>query len=273
MKIYVTGATGFIGNHVVNELITLNNDVVILGRNIEKAKEFSWFDQISFKEINLEKKINFNFQQNDKLIHLAWQGLPNYLGTFHFESNLMIQYDFIKDCIENGLKDISITGTCLEYGMRNGALSPSIQTDPQNPYALAKDTLRKFLFQLKSTYDFDLKWLRLFYMYGKGQSEKSILSQLDKALSNGEKEFNMSGGEQLRDYMEVEKVSKEIVKHCKINNASYLDNICSESPISIKSLVENYLEIKNKKIKLNLGYYKYTTYEPMAFWGEKQFHL
>ena len=49
-------------------------------------------------------------------------------------------------------------------------------------------------------------------MYGKGQSPNSLLSQLDKALENGEKIFNMSGGEQVRDYLPVEKVAEYIVK-------------------------------------------------------------
>ena len=38
---------------------------------------------------------------------------------------------------------------------------------PENPYALAKDTLRKYLEQLQTHIEFNLKWIRLFYMYGK----------------------------------------------------------------------------------------------------------
>lgn len=269
MKFYVTGATGFIGNYLVNELINLKKEVVILVRDLDKAKEKKWFKKVTFVRLDLVDGINFKFNPEDKLIHLAWQGLPNYLELFHYESNLMIQYNFIKNCIENGVKDISITGTCLEYGMKNGALSPDFQTDPQNPYALAKDTLRKFLFQLQSSYDFNLKWLRLFYMYGEGQSEKSILSQLDKAIQNGEQEFNMSMGEQLRDFLKVEDVAHLIIESSLQSKKSYLKNICSGEPISIRKLVEDHLKRKNKSIKLNLGYYKYPDYEPMAFWGSR----
>ena len=46
-------------------------------------------------------------------------------------------------------------------------------------------------------------------------------------------------------------------------------NCCSGIPISIRNLVENYLKENNKHIKLNLGYYPYPDYEPMAFWGIK----
>ena len=67
--------------------------------------------------------------------------------------------------------------------MKDGSLSEDMITDPQNPYALAKDTLRKFLFELKKKHPFDCKWIRLFYMYGEGQNANSLLSQLQTALT------------------------------------------------------------------------------------------
>ena len=161
-----------------------------------------------------------------------------------------------------------VTGTCFEYGMQSGALSEDMEAKPDNPYGLAKDTLRKFLEQLQKKIDFKLKWVRLFYMYGKGQSPNAILSQLDKALENGETDFNMSGGEQLRDYLPVEKVAEYIVKIVMQDKIHGVINCCSGTPISIKSLAENYLKKKQKSIHLNLGYYPYPDYEPMAFWGD-----
>jgi dTDP-6-deoxy-L-talose 4-dehydrogenase (NAD+) len=44
-------------------------------------------------------------------------------------------------------------------------------------------------------------------------------------------------------------------------------NCCSGKPISVKNLVEHYLEEKKYKIRLNLGFYPYPDYEPMRFWG------
>ncbi|RZK74701.1 MAG: NAD-dependent epimerase/dehydratase family protein, partial [Pedobacter sp.] len=166
-----------------------------------------------------------------------------------------------------GIKDITVTGTCFEYGMKEGALSASMDADPQNPYAIAKDSLRKFLQQLQSGSDFRLKWLRLFYMYGKGQSEKSILSQLDLALESEAKSFNMSGGEQLRDYLPVETVAEKIVSYALDAEADGIFNVSSGQPITVKELVENHLAKSGRSIALNLGYYPYPDYEPMAFWG------
>jgi dTDP-6-deoxy-L-talose 4-dehydrogenase (NAD+) len=152
--------------------------------------------------------------------------------------------------------------------MQSGAFMEDLQTKPDNPYGLAKDTLRKYLEQLQTHVDFNLKWIRLFYMYGKGQNPNSILSQLEAALERNDKVFNMSGGEQLRDYLPVEKVAEYIVKISLQDKISGIINCCSGNPISIRKLVENYLIEKNKSIELNLGYYEYPDFEPMAFWGD-----
>ena len=101
--------------------------------------------------------------------------------------------------VGDGLTRVVVTGTCFEYGMQSGALKEDLETKPANSYALAKDNLRKFLEKLQETIVFDLKWIRLFYIYGKGQRPDSILSQLDAALERKGGVFNMSGGEQLRD--------------------------------------------------------------------------
>lgn len=272
MKVVVTGATGFIGNHVVRELLKRDAEVISIGRDVEKARNYPWFRLVEFRECDIEKFTERDISEiskADKIIHLAWRGLPNYKSLFHFEEVLMPQYRFLKAVVNAGIRDLTVTGTCLEYGMREGPLSTDMPADPQNPYALAKDSLRKFLVELQRHTDFNMKWLRLFYMYGPGQSEKSILSQLEKALSNGEKSFNMSGGEQLRDYSPVEDVAQMIVGNCMDQTRNGIFNCCSGVPISIKKLVDDYLRENRKQIQLNLGYYPYPDYEPMEFWGIK----
>lgn len=273
MKILLTGATGFLGNHVIRKLLKHSFPVIVTSRNVEKVKHCEWFPQVTYIpcDLNLKQKNFFQFfQQPDVLIHLAWDGLPHYEDLFHLEKNLPSHYHFLKNMIEHGLKQVVVSGTCFEYGMLNGALREDMVTKPTHPYGLAKDTLRKCLEQLQKKIDFELQWVRLFYMYGKGQSSHSLLSQLDAALDRKEKVFNMSGGEQLRDYLPVETVAKYIVEIAGQHKVQGIINCCSGTPISIRTLVEKYLEKTKKNIHLNLGYYPYPDHEPMAFWGDNK---
>ena len=201
-------------------------------------------------------------------MHLAWPGLPNYTSLFHFEENLPADYRFLKSLVDGGGTHVMVTGTCFEYGMQSGCLSEDAVTQPANPYGLAKDTLRKSLQALQQQHSFSLQWCRLFYMYGPGQNPNSILAQLDRAIDNGEAVFNMSGGEQLRDYLPVDEVASKLTSLIERPGRPGIFNVCSGTPTSIRRLVETHVAKRGAKIALNLGHYAYPDHEPMAFWGD-----
>lgn len=272
-KVLVTGATGFIGSYVVEELTKLGHSVIASSVNKEKALTAGWFQKVNYISFDLgsiDQSVDYYkfFDSPDLMIHLAWEGLPNYTSSFHEEINLPRHLAFLKNMIENGLTDLTVTGTCFEYGMQEGCLREDMPALPHNPYGKAKDELRKDLERLQKQIPFTLKWVRLFYMYGKGQNPKSLLSQLDKALANGEKVFNMSGGEQVRDFLPVEKVAENIIKIALQKKITGIINCGGGEPVTVKEFVEKYLKSRNKEISLNLGFYPYPDYEPMKFWGD-----
>jgi len=272
-KILVTGATGFIGNYVVKELLKNNYNVIASSFSAEKARSFPWFSQVRYIPFDLasfDQTTDYYafFDHPDTIIHLAWEGLPNYKAAFHYEINLPRHFSFLQNMIKHGLKSLSVTGTCFEYGMREGMLSEDMPPAPANSYALAKDSLRRFLEELRETISFNFKWIRLFYMYGRGQNPNSLFSQLQKALDEKALVFNMSGGMQVRDYLPVEKAAEYIVKIALQDRVEGIINCCSGKPVSVRELVEKYLQDRKAAMHLNTGFYPYTDYEPMAFWGD-----
>ena len=270
MKVLVTGATGFIGNYVVEELLKSGHEIVATSRNKDKAINSAWWSKVKYVECDLDSGTDFFsvFNSPEIVIHLAWDGLADYSSSSHFEKTLFVSYSFLKNMIESGVKDIVVLGTCLEYGLQSGCLTENLSTKPVTAYGLAKDTLRKFIEALQEQYEFNLRWIRLFYVYGKNQGRNTLYSQLESTVDNNEKIFNMSGGEQLRDYLQVEKAAEYIASVALQNDINGIINCCSNKPISVRKFVEDYLQRRKSEMKLNLGYYPYAEYEPMAFWGD-----
>ena len=272
-RVLVTGATGFIGGHLINELLKKDYSVIASSSNIKTAKEKSWFSNVEYLPLdfsNIDDSINYYdyFGKPDILIHLAWEGLPNYLEDFHLKQNLPRHEIFLKNIISNGLKDLTVTGTCFEYGMQEGCLIESQTAKPENAYAKAKLYLYESLDSFIKNKEISLKWARLFYMFGEGQSTKSLISQLDKALETNQEAFNMSGGQQVRDFLPIETVANYLVQSAMQKEVDGIINCCSGIPTTVENFVKEYLKRKQKEIKLNLGYYDYSSYEPMRFWGD-----
>ncbi len=273
MKIAVTGASGFIGRHVLTALLQHDIEIIAVTRDATRLADFS--EAVRIVGMDISDPAADCFQQMgcpDILIHLAWDGLPNYRSLHHFETELPRQYHFLKSMIEAGLPSLLVTGTCFEYGMQSGSLSEEMPTKPSNPYGYAKDALQQQLEFLKSVRPFNLTWARLFYMYGEGQPDTSLYPKLKEAVLRGDKVFNMSGGEQLRDYLPVEEVARQIVRLAMAQRDIGTINICSGNPISVRKRVEQWLLENDWEIELNLGFYPYPDYEPMEFWGNRQ-HL
>ena len=158
-KVLVTGATGFIGTYVIRELLKSNCSVIATSANERKARKEAWFNlvtYISFDFTQVNPAVNYYefFKKPDLMIHLAWEGLPNYKSSFHLEQNLPRHINFLTNIIKDGLKDLTVAGTCLEYGMQEGCLYESLPALPLIPYAVAKNELRKSLEALQQHYSF-----------------------------------------------------------------------------------------------------------------------
>jgi len=271
MKVAVTGATGFLGQHVLAVLEERSVETIALVRPAT-VKPLGHL-RCRVVQLDLYDVPPNAFElmgRPDVLIHLAWSGLPNYKSLHHFELELPTQYRFLKNLVGSGLQNLVVTGTCFEYGMQSGPLSEDIAPQPGNPYGFAKNALRCQLEFLKSAHPFQLTWARLFYLYGEGQAESSLLPQLRQAAERGDPVFNMSGGEQLRDYLPVTQVAGHLVSLALAKKDIGAVNVCSGTPISVRKLVEGWIKENAWSIALNLGHYPYPDYEPMAFWGDRR---
>ena len=271
-RVLVTGATGFIGRHVLRELSARQGvEVVAVSRRLPEPGQMP----VSVRHVALDIAATSahdlaNLGNPDVLIHLAWSGLPNYKALHHFETHLDEQYRFLAGLIRAGLQSLVCTGTCFEYGMRCGELDESLVPDPRNPYGFAKDALRRELDLLRVMHPFAFTWARLFYMYGDGQPATSLYPQLIAAGERGDVRFRMSPGDQLRDFLPASAVAKYLVSLALDTSGAGIVNVCSGQPTSVRALAEKWIKQRDWNMTLELGHYPYPDYEPMAFWGSNR---
>ncbi|MBS4077785.1 MULTISPECIES: NAD-dependent epimerase/dehydratase family protein [Pseudomonas] len=272
-NVLVTGATGFVGRHLISALLAKGINVRAVSRNVEAARVLPWFTDVEFVAADIHSAdldVEALALGMDAVAHLAWSGLPDYQALFHFEQNLPRDYAFLKRLIVAGIGQVMVTGTCFEYGLQSGSLSEAVDARPCTPYGLAKNTLRQFLMALQRKHAFSLQWARLFYLHGEGQNPNSLLASLDRAIDAGDTHFNMSAGDQLRDYLEITQAASLLVQLIMRRDVFGIFNCCSGKPVSVRTLVEQRVRQRQSSIALNLGHYGYSVHEPMAFWGDAQ---
>jgi dTDP-6-deoxy-L-talose 4-dehydrogenase (NAD+) len=274
-RVLVTGATGFIGTPVVDALLARGARVTALCRNAARAEAWAKahpsraglglmiadMAELSAAQLN-------ELAGHEQILHLAWARLDAFKSQEHVDEILPRHLRFLTELVERGARRLLAAGTCLEYGLAEGCLAEELPPRPVTAYGIAKDRLRLALEPLCAGRGVVFQWCRLFYMYGPGQAEKSLLSQLDRAIKAGADVFDMSGGEQERDYLPVAEVADLLVRVAAQDQVTGVVNCASGRPVTVRALVEEHLRRRGASLRLNLGHYPYPDYEPMRFWAD-----
>lgn len=263
----VIGASGYLGSHVVGALRARGVSVVATARDVASLAHLP--DDVQSVSVDMSNPLGVyeRLGHPDRILHLAWEGLPNYSSSRHFADELPRQFRFLRQLVIDGASSITIAGTCLEYGLQSGRLCESLTPDPVTAYGFAKFALCRQLQMLAEEAPYHLTWARLFYLFGKGQAKSSLYSLVKSAAARGDHRFDMSAGEQLRDFLPVEVAAGKLAGLVLFPAGAGIVNVCSGTPISVRRLVETWFAEEGATVELNLGRYAYPSYEPMAFWG------
>lgn len=270
MKVAVTGASGFVGRHVLDALARRPDIevVAVSRRRPEFGQRFS--ASAAWVPLDIYAAASDAYAQigrPDLVIHLAWGGLPDYQSSRHLDVELPAQSAFLGGLVEAGLPSLLVAGTCFEYGRLEGELVEGVTGLLTNEYARAKVALHQRLLGLKELADFALTWARLFYLWGAGQGPGSLFALLNAAVERGDRTFPMSKGDQQRDYLPVEEAAAILVELALRQQDPGLVNLCSGRPVTIRSLVERWIEEMDWRIAIEPGVFPYPEHEPFAFWG------
>jgi nucleoside-diphosphate-sugar epimerase len=255
----VTGSNGFLGKKIVDEL--QSKKIKFLPTHNKKKNNIKSI-QLNLKKLNIKKIKNYKI---DKIIHLAWPNLDNFLDKSHQTQILKYQKNFIKKMIEHGCKNFIIAGTCYEYGLINGKINEKKKTNPVTSYGRGKDLLRKFIFKMKKKYNLKVTWLRIFYIYGLNDTRVTLTNLLIN--SKQKKQTIILNNRIQRDYVDINFVTKVFVQILLKNKGFGVVNLCSGKKIFLKDLVKT---LRRKfKIKPLVKYQntKQRKFEPESFYG------
>lgn len=266
MRVALTGASGFLGRYAVKELVARGVDVVAVSRHPD-APISPAVTPLTLDIGSAGADVYSQIGHPDVLLHLAWDGLPNYREAAHLATELPRQIGFLNSCVDSGLRRIVVTGTCLEYGMQSGCLDESLPTMPTTAYGQAKDLLRQHLEKRVAAEGLHLAWARLFYLYGPGQAPTSLYSQLRAAVAENATEFRMSPADQERDFLPVKFAVAQLCALALDAPDAGVVNVCSGSAKSVASWARAWLAEWGAELTLKLGEYPYPDYEPYSFWG------
>tara|TARA_B100000686_G_scaffold353453_1_gene459148 strand:- start:3135 stop:4031 length:897 start_codon:yes stop_codon:yes gene_type:complete len=179
MKIVVTGASGFIGKKLCYVLLEQGHEVVALCRTriATKSIQLDSYRHIPYVMGDLlpEEVVAFS---PEALVHLAWDGIPDF-SERKCVDNLESQIRFLKQTESlNQLTKIVGAGTCREYGVKRGACIENDRIKPNSYFSWTKQALSEYLRISCQQRDVALVWFRIFYVYGPGQRQESLIPNL-----------------------------------------------------------------------------------------------
>lgn len=264
-KVLVTGAGGYIGTHVVNELLKRNVDVVATSLN---DMEFDGNVEVKVLDI-FDKNIDFTteFKDVDSVIHLAWKDGFVHNSDAHIEM-LNDHYKFLTKLIDCGIKNITVMGTMHEVGYWEGAITEDTPCNPTSLYGISKNALRQLMFTYTKDKDVSLKWVRAYYIYGDDLRSNSIFRKLKEASANGQEKFPFTTGKNQYDFIPVEVLARQIVDTAMQTEVNGVINCCSGKPMSLKDKILEFIEENNLNIELEYGAFPDREYDSPIVYGD-----
>lgn len=263
--VLVTGGAGFIGSHIVDELIKNKYKVVVFDNLATGKKEFinkkAFFYEGDVSNINDLEKV-FKKYKFSTVLHLA--GQPSIVNAFS---------DPILDVNTNFIGTINMVMTCIKFNVNRFLYASSmtlygnpeklpIKEDakamPINYYGVAKFASERFVHITAERVDLKNKFnptsFRMFNVYGPRQSltnpYQGVLAIFIGNVIRNEPITIFGDGKQGRDFIYVEDIAKiwvKSIKNKKSFNKTY--NIGFGKQTSIKELSESVIEGFGEKIK------------------------
>jgi len=268
-RVGVTGARGFLGKQIVRELLNRHRPVRCIvrkgGANAGLSHDVETVevgDLFALDSISLQKTLS----RIDLLVHAAWYAEPgHYLQS---EKNLECLVGTLRLAAafaQSGGKKFVGLGSCAEYARSDQLLSTRSALKPENLYGACKLSVFQILENYLPARRVDFAWCRLFYLTGEEENDQRLIPYIRKQLSIGEK-VSLTGGQQIRDFMDVQEAAKQIVD-IALGNQCGAVNVCSGVPVTIRAMAERVADEYGRRDLLRFGERPNNAFDPPSVVG------
>lgn len=271
MNIFVTGSTGFIGSHFVNLALAENHTVYAIRRSESSIPSVPMPVQPNWIDKPLGSVSKSDLEGMDCLVHLAAVGVSPRNATWDemMAVNLVDGMKMMETASLVGLKRWVVAGTYAEYGKSTQRFDFTPADAPLEPtfaYAASKAAFYLILRTLAKEVKAELYYSRLSSAFGIGQHRLNLWPSLCEAAVSGEN-YSMTPGEQIRDFVPVETVARELLNDCTDSTLQTglvrTKNVGSGNPQSVRSFCEYWWKAMNAKGSLLVGDKQYRDHEQM----------
>ena len=251
MKILITGGAGFIGSHLVEELLGNENEILIFDNcltgkkeNLDISGNFKFINDDFGSESSLEEIEKFD---PDICFHLAAQSsvvISVEDPALDFEHNILQPIKLIQVLLKSNCKKLVFTssgGTIFGEPTVIPTAEEDYAEEPESPYGVAKKRLNELIKIMTKNSNLKYSILNLSNVYGPRQDphgEAGVVSIFANKYLNNEEPIIYGDGKQTRDYIYVKDVVSALIKASKIDQNHFL-NIGTGVETSVNDLVNS----------------------------------
>ncbi len=270
VRVVVTGATGFIGSHLAKRLVAEGAEVTLAVEpganqaNVTIIPDKVRAHQVDLRDSQMVRQLVRECQPR-KVYHLAAVGVtePGIDPTLAVQVNVMGTLNLLEALRETDCDCFINTGTCYEYGHNTPPMHEDQMIDPINAYAASKSAAWLFCNMYHRTRGYPIVTLRPFTIYGPRQSARALIPQTIISALRGQ-DFEMTGGEQTRDFTYVDDVVEGYIRASLSERAiGQTINLGTGEERPIKDVVLKVLELMGNPVKPLIGA---LPYRPREIW-------
>ena len=246
MNVFITGATGFLGQHIARRCVAQGHRVLCLRRTVsdQPLQSATWVTAGQ-----PEWEIQVKTFAPDILIHAAWGGVDaNGRNEAEVQKNNIELTERLLHLFP--YKQTIMLGSQDEYGQINNKVNENHPLCPLSEYAKAKITCCKRLQAHAEKNGTTWQWLRIFSVYGPGQRPQWLIPSVIGHCLKGE-DMETTKGEQLYSYLYVDDFARAIVSMIGRTGQSGIYNLSSCIPVTLNDLFHTIKRLTNSKTEFH----------------------